>query len=509
MPRQVFSDASGSLLKRLRDVDLGFWGLRATLERLERSPETLGSTRDVLDVLSACQRVGDWALAWRFFRRLRHRFPEVIISNAYMSTCTELSAWQCSLNTYSYMDWAWIERDVVTCNTALDTLGKRHFWPKACALLESWRSMRSAGLQCDVVSYNSLAGSCKPWQRTLQVASLLCREHGLEPDQITETSLNAAYAAESLWQRATAGISGLSGTSSVSWNVLANAAAKAQAWEKATLLDSLCQLGVDPDTISFNTGISAFERNARWTYALQFFQSLGQFSVRANSVTLNSVSSACASSNAWEWTLTDLRYKKIGKSYDIFSCSACVSACSSSMEWELAVGAMCMARKWNALSQPLLSAGLAAYADRWAQMFDLLSSWRDAGGQVASESFNAAFQVCYQSHQWPSSLILLSQMQLLQVPVDSTGSSCFLRQMGHTRSLEAWKLGLSFERWRTPRTPHSERSRLKDDFWSSFCWSCEAVRAPSPGVPQSGRVSIGRRGEQKRRERGGGKSRCV
>ena len=460
------------LLKRLRhNVDLGVWGLRVTLERFDRQPEMLRSTSDVLEVLKACRKIEDWAMAFRFFQQFKKRFTDGVIFNSCMSICSSLSAWEQSLTIYSDMyTIAGIESNIVSCNTALDAMGKRN-WESGIALLEN--SLQKKHLQCDLISCNSLVGSCLAWELTLSIARDM-HGLGLRPDHITHTSL-VSTCAESSWERAATSLrlDDIDVTDVQFWNVVANAAARAQAWEKAMLTLSECQAsqGVKLDTISFNTAISGFERSARWGLALQFLESLSMSSLRKSSVTLNAAGSACGSSHAWEWSLIDF-HTSMGKVRNSFSCSASVSACVSVMEWEMALNGLREATECNTLSQPLLSAALSAGGrNPWVHMLSLLSSWWASGGNVSSESFNAAFQVCYESNEsnnaWSVSLDLLSQMRLLRIALDSTGRSSLIRLSGLGA---AWITGLSL---------------LADGSWSSSCWSSEVAMTPSrsPSLP--------------------------
>eukprot|EP00438_Fugacium_kawagutii_P025582 Skav215578 [mRNA] locus=scaffold2748:114034:142296:- [translate_table: standard] len=102
------------VLKRLRDENLGLWGIRATLVRCLECTNTLKSPSDVLEVLAACSKVGDWSLARLFFQKVKARFSDAVIGNACMSTCSSLSAWQTSLEVLSQMTWVQMENDVIS-----------------------------------------------------------------------------------------------------------------------------------------------------------------------------------------------------------------------------------------------------------------------------------------------------------------------------------------------------------------------------------------------------------
>ena len=475
---EAFQDRS-LLLKRLRDENLGFWGVRATLAHCLKCTEALRPS-DLLEVFAACRKVGDWSLAWQCFHEIKAKFADArhaVLGNACMSTCSELSAWQNSLEVLSHMKWVQMETDLISCNTAIDAFS-RH-WQRATALLQNSLSKH---LRCDSVSWNSLVRtyrSSRLWRLSLEVVCVL-PGIGLEADPIMKT-LNAACA-DTLWQRATAVmmrdghyLNTQETLDTLAYNALANCAARGQAWEKAMAALKPMQ-GLKPDIISFNTVLNAFERSVRWTFALKILGEVVLLHLRPNSVTLGTASCACASSTAWELSLMDVCTHNGGanNTFLAFSYSAAVSAFASIVKWEEALKLFRMARS-KALSEQLFSATMLACGlacpDRWAQTFHLLSFWEQGDSQISSESLNAVFQVCYMSYQWRYPLHLLLKMHRLRIPLDSSGLSCLIRMCGHAG---AWQAG-------TTLLPHSTDSL--DPVWSSNCWTCESSASPATVLP--------------------------
>ena len=481
---QAFQDRS-LVLKRLRDENLGFWGVRATLAHCLKCVEALRPS-DLLEVFAACRKVGDWSLAWQCFHEIKTKFADarhVVLGNACMSTCSELSAWQNSLQVLSHMKWVQMETDLISCNTAIDAFS-RH-WQRATALLQNSLSKH---LQCDSVSWNSLVRtyrSSRLWRLSLEVVCVL-PGFGLKADRIMKT-LNAACV-DTLWQRATAVMmrdgdylntqETLDTLDTLACNALANCAARGQAWEKAmaTLKPMQGLESLKPDIISFNTVLNAFERSVRWPFALEILGEVVLLHLQPNSVTLGTASCACASSTAWELSLRDVSTHNGGanNTFLAFSYSAAASAFASIIKWAEALNLFRMARS-KALSEQLFSATMLACGlacpDRWAQTFHLMSFWEQGDLQISSESLNAVFQVCYTSYQWRYPLHLLLKMHRLRIPLDSSGLSCLIRICGHAG---AWEAG-------TTLLPYSTDSL--DPVWSSNCWTCESSASPAPVLP--------------------------
>ena len=462
------------VLKRLRDEKLGLWGLRATLVHCLKSRVTEAlSSSDFLELLVACRKVGDWSLAWQCFQKVKAKFPEravnAVTGNACMSTCSELRAWQISLEVLSHMKWVHIETDLVSCNSALDAFGRR--WQKATALL---KDSLSKHLECDLVTCNSLVRAYKSsrlWWLSLGVVSALpC--FGWKADPIMKT-LNAACA-DTLWQRAAAVMSlgrneeteeTRSDVDILACNALANCAARGQAWEKAMTVLQTDLPSIKPDVVSFNTVLSAFERSVRWTCALEILRDVH---LRPNSVTLGTVGCACASGSAWEWTLMDSAMET--KASFAFWYSATVSAFASVVNWKEALSCFRTATK-TALSEQLFSATMLAYGNvlsHWSKTFHLLSFWKQRGLQTSSESMNAVFQVCYKNYLWRSSLELQTDLCSL----DSSGLSCLARSCGHAG---AWLNVMSLL-----TESQDGVDSMNSQVWSSKCWSYESSKSPVP-----------------------------
>ncbi len=188
-------------------------------------------------------------------------------------------------------------------------------------------------------------------------------------------------------------------------------------------------------------------------------------------ITLSTCRSACASCSAWEWTLIEMTQSTDSENHDLsaFSCSAAVSACASMMKWEQTLCQFRLAKRLAVLSQQLFSATMLACGTHrhWPWSFHLLSSWRQDStdsdfGRISLESFNALFQICYESSQWTNSLqLLITMSQLRQVP-DVSGLSSLTRLLG----VEGiWRTSLQIE--------------LNQQLWSYNVWSCEVATAPA------------------------------
>ena len=430
-------DLRGLLRRLARD---GVWGLRLTLAQCLLCSERL-LTGDLLKVLAGCRKVEDWRLACEFLRRLRA--PELVVFNAFMATCCGLGAWDQSMRALCKMRAAAVQSDVVTYNTILGALRSAR-WQGASAIL---RRALEQQVRCDSGSYNMLLGACQRWQTALDVTGKL-GFLALRPDEVTLTALLTSYAAVASWRLAMSDAQAY-GLDLFALNALCNCAARAQAWEKCLeAVRSGARHGLEADVVTRNTMLVALE--GAWHRALH-----AACAETANAITLNTACSACATGSAWEVTLS------LPKRQDAYSLSASSTAWAALGRWEEVLWALGLGRKQHMESPQLVSAAVAGCGARWQQMLQLILPG------ASSEAFNAAFQGCYDSLQWPISVGLLSTMRCWRLPLDSTGSSCVLRLHGRVK---AWRTGLT-----EPKA------------WSSHCWACEAATQPAPPrltVPQ-------------------------
>ena len=421
-------DLRGLLRRLAKD---GPWGLRLTLAQCLLCSEKL-LTGDLLKVLKACRKVEDWQLACEFLGRVRSREP--VVFNAYMATCCGLGAWEQSTRALCKMRVAAVESDMVSYNTILGALRAAR-WQAAGVILGRAVERR---VKSDATSYNMLLGACQTWQTALDVTAR-CRQMALRPSEVTITALLSRYKAVASWRRAMSDAQAYS-LDLLALNALCNCAARAQAWEKCLeALLSGAQCGLEADVVSRNTVLVALE--GAWSRALHF-----ACLEAANDITLNTLCSVCATSSAWEVTLS------LPKRLDAYSLSASSTCWAALQRWPEALLALQVGRKQHMESAQLLSASVLACGPRWRQMLELISP------AAPCEALNAAFQGCYDSLQWLIALTLVSAMRRWRLERDASGTSSLLRLQG---LVGAWRRALE------PKACW-ERS-----------WACEAASQPA------------------------------
>jgi len=268
------------------------------------------------------------------------------------------------------------------CKTERVQLNKDHFnaiisgcssTGDFCRAFQFYETMITAGLEPNVLTYNSLIGACKQGvvgaisrgkrgQNVFRGASCAdsvedlaerafgyfeeMKTRGIQPDEYCFNTLMAVCIKAGQFVRALEvfrdmGISGVQ-QDLVSYNTAITAYEKLEDPNNAlALLDCMLKHQVSPDQITFNTCISACSRAKDWERAVQTFNRMDDFHLKKDTVTYNTIISACARSGQAAPAISlldEMTQNNVPK--DHFTYGAALHACMLSKNGELAVDLM-------------------------------------------------------------------------------------------------------------------------------------------------------------------------
>lgn len=200
------------------------------------------------------------------------------------------------------------------------------------------------------------------------------------------------------------------------------------------------QEACSPNVISHNAILSACERSACWSLALQSLQETDGRS--RDVISFNTALSACVRSK-WERAIgCFLSMQTQLARPDVFTSSALVRACESRRNWELALG-LCiqMMDSKMQLNVVTYSAAISACqsSSAWQQALFLFGSMCSAAMLPNVISYSALLSACERGGQWERSLTLLKEMVNAKVLPD--GVACGAALSACERGLQ-WELVL-------------------------------------------------------------------
>ncbi|CAE8622910.1 unnamed protein product, partial [Polarella glacialis] len=125
----------------------------------------------------------------------------------------------------------------------------------------------------------------------------------------------------------------------VAFGALASAFESGRQWERAlSLLDVICQAGLQPSLTCCNSGLSACEKGGQWTSALSVLQGTQVLKVSPDAISFNAAISACGGVKRWAQAVHGLEaLLAAGSSPDIITFNSLLSACECSCRWRPAL----------------------------------------------------------------------------------------------------------------------------------------------------------------------------
>uniref|UniRef100_A0A7S2XJS3 Pentacotripeptide-repeat region of PRORP domain-containing protein n=1 Tax=Lotharella oceanica TaxID=641309 RepID=A0A7S2XJS3_9EUKA len=168
----------------------------------------------------------------------------------------------------------------------------------------------------------------------------------------------------------------------VTYNTLLSACERAANVSKAIqLFHNMSACGVVADTISFNSLISCLGKAGEWKKAMQYFDQMTSLKVKQDEITFTSAITACGKGRQWAKALELFgEMDRRGLPCSVISYTATINACERSGRWSEAL-----------------------------QMFDLMAKDRRVQPNVVT--YTAAISACACGKQWVRALEILNNMQ--------------------------------------------------------------------------------------------------
>ncbi|CAE8710131.1 unnamed protein product, partial [Polarella glacialis] len=273
-----------------------------------------------------------------------------------------------------------------------------------------------------------------------------------------------------VWQLALALVAGAAEGDEVTYNLAISAAADGSCpWQLGLdLIWEMRRHALEPDRISYNTGISMLGSKGRWTGCLELLRNMAQASTDADVISLNAATSAAQETEQWAHAidlLTTARRRSLQA--DAITFNTVISATQRSTSWQRSVGLFEVLRASGA--EPSLisyNAVLGTSAPqrwgsadqgsmrRWVAALEVAEDLARRGGErqadaVTLGSLAAALQV---ASQWEATLQLLRD-------ANRGAGSCFAKSrldpnaaafaslVGAAEGAERWEQALDILTW--------------------------------------------------------------
>ena len=417
-------------------------------------------------------RHGRWSFYSCLLQELMHSElqPDVVTSNAVISTCGRASEWQKALSVLGKCHLLCLEATAVSAGAALAACKKGAVWQAALALLRlgsrvglntmlgcasAWQlGMCLAAnffqwhLQPDLVSVNTLLasdGDGVSWRGTLKLAEQLqaqisrpndlitcnaaihLRSSGgwkptlqlfeevtwtsLHPSAVTFTEVLSACGAHARWRHASALFGQMIWRrlepNTITLNTLTSACGSGS-WRQALLARSAETANV----VSYGAALNAFEKKRKWRPALALIASLRLQNLQVNCITLTTLVRALGSCGRWQHAAFSLQ---LPMDLDPSTLAAMTHACEEATVWVQALECLGDGSRLKLpLPASVVNAAISACApstwQRAQQLFGSLASL-----QRTEITFNAAISAAAQGLRWRDALLLLAGMDTLSM----------------------------------------------------------------------------------------------
>ncbi|CAK9038283.1 unnamed protein product, partial [Durusdinium trenchii] len=166
------------------------------------------------------------------------------------------------------------------------------------------------------------------------------------------------------------------------------------------------------DVVSCNAMINAWGKAGRWAASLSLLRWMGQSSLKADTISCSSVTSACASSWVWERASQLVQRKESSFSYN-----ALHSACQGARQWRVS---LCLLVRMNqrrvSADTVTCNAALTACQEamHWQRCLRLLFS-----AAADTITFSAAVTACCEAANWQVAIQLFDLMNMASVGMNS------------------------------------------------------------------------------------------
>ncbi|CAE7647566.1 unnamed protein product [Symbiodinium sp. CCMP2456] len=253
--------------------------------------------------ISACGGAQQWQAAVYLIHSMEIQLlvPDTIAWNAAITACKKGSQWQGAVALLPMMEAQQLRPTLVTFAALVEACGHALFWDRALALLEE----SSRNMQPDIVLLNAVAAAVArgaQWQAALAIYADTHRY--FKPDIIMVNTILAALAQTWRWEESLSMLYSTRKPDSISYNTAMSACFRGSRWQSVfELYARMLERKLNALDGTFNTLCRVFENNSSWQSCLQILEDASLAGTPLSQLTLSVVVSACQKSTKWHQVL--------------------------------------------------------------------------------------------------------------------------------------------------------------------------------------------------------------
>lgn len=180
---------------------------------------------------------------------------------------------------------------------------------------------------------------------------------------------------------------------------------------------------VCPNSISYNTAISACGKAGRWHEAMFLKEKMQHADLPMDVVTLSSLVTACEKVGRWEEALSLFNEaKENGVKPNVFCFNSLISALGHGGQWTAAIEAFDEMVESGLSPDVVTYSGLISACQRGYQLdiaLDFYKRMKDNNVLPNAYTFMSLFKACEAAGSWEIALELFSEMQAMDIEFDS------------------------------------------------------------------------------------------
>eukprot|EP00929_Paragymnodinium_shiwhaense_P096034 TRINITY_DN57475_c0_g1_i1.p1 TRINITY_DN57475_c0_g1~~TRINITY_DN57475_c0_g1_i1.p1 ORF type:complete len:856 (-),score=121.70 TRINITY_DN57475_c0_g1_i1:501-2906(-) len=390
--------------------DVAVYGRDASLEHWSHALQALGQTRSMhLEVSLAC-----------------------------MSSTIQLvssSVWGLGETLLASIQTNTLEPNLVCYSAMAHASSRTTMWLSAIQQTEklAFQKLKTDAVwNTDVVKILADAGTQGAWR--LAIEALAGHTCSMEADILGGFAMLGGLERSSCWQRAAAQMEeqrwhGLAVDTEVI-NVVHSSCQKATAW--ATSMRVMQMIGsakLQPDTMSFDVGISGSSKGGQWELAVRMFCALVAFDdsgIQVDVIGLAGVVDALEGNKEWQRAvlLVERHAEQLAASLDDeLCCTSLMRCCETSGQWERALPLYSRSKvSSTATCNTALSA--CCSGGQWRLLMYLMMTALEQRVFIDDIGFTTALSACREFHLWERAASLLELMTTLQLePLPSASAA--------------------------------------------------------------------------------------
>eukprot|EP00439_Symbiodinium_sp_Y106_P078394 s1190_g17.t1 len=253
--------------------------------------------------ISACGGAQQWQVAVHLIHSMEMQLmvPDTIAWNAAITACKKGSQWQGALALLPMMVAQQLRPTLVTFAALVEACGHGLFWDRALVLLEE----SSRCMQPDIVLLNATAAAVARGAKWEAALAIYADTHRFfKPDIIMVNTILAAFAQTWRWEESLSMLRSTRRPDSISYNTAMSACFRASHWQCVfELYTQMLEKKLNVLDGTFNALCRVFEHNSSWQSCLQILEEASLAGPPLSQLTLSVVVSACQKSAKWHQVL--------------------------------------------------------------------------------------------------------------------------------------------------------------------------------------------------------------